>query len=89
VLSIDGRLSIRYNGVELAYRTFDKSRQVDQGGNTRVGRTGAPVLASSAVSRLRTEIASGAVRPVLTAFEPPRLSISAVRPGGPVRGKQG
>jgi LysR family transcriptional regulator for bpeEF and oprC len=28
------------------------------------------------------EIASGAVRPVLTAFEPTRLSISAVRPGG-------
>jgi LysR family transcriptional regulator, regulator for bpeEF and oprC len=28
------------------------------------------------------EIASGAVRPVLTAFEPARLSISAVRPGG-------
>jgi LysR family transcriptional regulator for bpeEF and oprC len=28
------------------------------------------------------EIASGAVRPVLTDFEPPKLSISAVRPGG-------
>jgi Winged helix-turn helix len=27
----DGRLAIRYNGVELAYRTFDKIRQVDQG----------------------------------------------------------
>jgi hypothetical protein len=27
----DGRLVIRYNGVELAYRTFDKVRQVDQG----------------------------------------------------------
>jgi winged helix-turn helix protein len=27
----DGRLAIRYNGVELAYRTFDKVRQVDQG----------------------------------------------------------
>jgi hypothetical protein len=27
----DGRLSIRYRGVELAYRTFDKLRQVDQG----------------------------------------------------------
>jgi hypothetical protein len=27
----DGRLSIRYGGVELAYRTFDKVRQVDQG----------------------------------------------------------
>ena len=29
-----------------------------------------------------TEIASGAVRPVLTAFEPAPLAISAVRPGG-------
>jgi hypothetical protein len=27
----DGRLVIRHNGVELAYRTFDKIRQVDQG----------------------------------------------------------
>ena len=27
----DGRLAIRYQGVELAYRTFEKLRQVDQG----------------------------------------------------------
>jgi hypothetical protein len=27
----DGRLAIRYRGVELAYRTFDKIRQVSQG----------------------------------------------------------
>ena len=27
----DGRLAIRYNGVDLAYRTFDKLRRVDQG----------------------------------------------------------
>ena len=36
----DGRLSIRYRGVELAYRTFDKIRQVDQGAiadNKRLG----------------------------------------------------
>ena len=36
----DGRLSIRYNGVELAYRTFDKIRHVDQGAiadNKRLG----------------------------------------------------
>jgi hypothetical protein len=36
----DGRLSIRHNGVELAYRTFDKLRQVDQGAvadNKRLG----------------------------------------------------
>jgi hypothetical protein len=27
----DGRLSIRYKGIDLAYRSFDKIRQVDQG----------------------------------------------------------
>ena len=27
----DGRLTIRYRGIELAYRTFDKLQQVDQG----------------------------------------------------------
>jgi hypothetical protein len=40
----DGRLSIRYKGVDLAYRTFDKLRQVDQGAiadNKRLG----PMLA--------------------------------------------
>jgi len=40
----DGRLSIRYRGVELAYRTFDKIQQVDQGAiadNKRLG----PLLA--------------------------------------------
>ena len=26
----DGRLAIRHRGVDLAYRTFDKIRQVDQ-----------------------------------------------------------
>ena len=34
------RLSIRYNGMELAYRTFDKLRQVDQAAivdNKRLG----------------------------------------------------
>src|ERR1700722_12249837 len=35
------------------------------------------------------EIASGAVRPVLTDFEPTRLSISAVRPGGRFLGRKG
>src|SRR5882762_7387894 len=27
----DGRLSVRHKGIELAYRTFDKIRQIDQG----------------------------------------------------------
>jgi hypothetical protein len=48
----DGRLSIRYNGVELAYRTFDKVRQVDQGAiadNKRLG----PILAMIRNEQLR------------------------------------
>jgi hypothetical protein len=48
----DGRRSIRYNGVELAYRTFDKIRQVDQGAiadNKRLG----PVLAMIRDEQLR------------------------------------
>jgi len=48
----DGRLAIRYRGVELAYRTFDKVRQVDQGAiadNKRLG----PILAMIRDEQLR------------------------------------
>jgi hypothetical protein len=48
----DGRLSIRYKGVELAYRKFDKIRHVDQGAiadNKRLG----PVLAMIRDEQLR------------------------------------
>jgi hypothetical protein len=48
----DGRLAIRHNGVELAYRTFDKIRQVDQGAiadNKRLG----PILAMIRDEQLR------------------------------------
>jgi hypothetical protein len=48
----DGRLSIRYNGVELAYRTFDKIRQVDQGAIADNKRLGA-VLAMIRDEQLR------------------------------------
>src|ERR1700757_5259558 len=50
----DGRLSIRYRGVELAYRTFDKVRQVDQGAiadNKRLG----PLLAFIRDEQLRRD----------------------------------
>jgi len=50
----DGRLSIRYRGVELAYRTFDKLQQVEQGaiaGNKRLGA----VLAMIRDQQLRRE----------------------------------
>src|SRR6266478_1257349 len=48
----DGRLSISYHDVELAYRTFDKTRQVDQGAiadNKRLG----PLLAMIRDEQLR------------------------------------
>src|SRR3981189_2404246 len=48
----DGRLSIRYNGVELAYRTFDKLRHVDQGAIADNKRLGA-VLAMIRDEKLR------------------------------------
>src|SRR6201998_339187 len=50
----DGRLSIRYNGVELAYRTFDKIQQVDQGAIADNKRLGA-VLAMIRATRLARE----------------------------------
>jgi winged helix-turn helix protein len=37
----DGRLSIRYKGIEFAYRTFDKIQQVDQGAIVENKRLGA------------------------------------------------
>jgi hypothetical protein len=48
----NGRLAIRYKGVELAYRTFDKIRQIGQGAiadNKRLG----PVLAMIRDEQLR------------------------------------
>jgi len=47
-----GRLSLRHNGVELAYRTFDKLRQFDQSAiadNKRLG----PILAMIRDEQLR------------------------------------
>jgi hypothetical protein len=48
----DGRLSIRYKGIELAYRTFDKIQQVDQGAIADNKRLGA-VLAMIRDEQLR------------------------------------
>jgi hypothetical protein len=60
----DGRLSIRYKGIELAYRTFDKIRQVDQGAIADNKRLGA-VLAMIRDEQLRRgpERRSGPRRP--------------------------
>ena len=56
----DGRLSIRYRGVDLAYRTFDKIRQVDQGAIVENKRLGA-ALAFIRDEQLRRD-RSGAAR---------------------------
>jgi len=48
----DGRLAIRHNGVDLAYCTFDKIRQVDQGAIADNKRLGA-VLAMIRDEQLR------------------------------------
>jgi hypothetical protein len=50
----DGRLSIRYRGVELAYRTFDKIQQVDQAAIADNKRLGA-VLAMIRDQQLQRE----------------------------------
>ena len=50
----DGRLAIRYNGVELAYRTFDKVRQGDQGAIADNRRL-VPILAMILDEQLRRE----------------------------------
>jgi hypothetical protein len=50
----DGRQAIRYKGVALAYRTFDKLRQVDQGAIADNKRLGA-VLAMIRDQQLQRE----------------------------------
>jgi winged helix-turn helix protein len=50
----DGRLAIRYKGIELAYRTFDKLQQVDQGAIIENKRLGA-ALAFIREQQLRRE----------------------------------
>jgi hypothetical protein len=51
----DGRLAIRHNGLELAYRTFDKVRHVDQGAIADNKHLGA-VLAMIRDQQLRREL---------------------------------
>jgi hypothetical protein len=50
----DGRLAIRYRGVELAYRTFDKIRQVSQAAIVENKQLGA-ALAFIRAEQLRRE----------------------------------
>jgi len=57
----DGRLSILYKGIELAYRTFDKIQQVDQGAIVEEQNGSAPRSPSSARSSFAVN-RSGAAR---------------------------
>ena len=50
----DGRLAIRYRGIDLAYRTFDKVRQVNQAAIVENKRLG-PILAFIRKEQLRRE----------------------------------
>jgi hypothetical protein len=51
----DGRLAIRHRGVELAYRTFDKIRQVSQATIVENKQLGAAALAFIREEQLRRE----------------------------------
>ena len=73
----DGRLLIRYKGVELAYRTFDKVRQVDQAviaDNKQLG----PILAMIRDKQLRRDGAISATpvssRSAKLLYEPSKLA---------------
>src|SRR6266851_1117854 len=59
----DGRLSIRYRGVELAYRTFDKIQQVDQGAIADNKRLGAVLAMIRDQQRRWTLLHGSIVRP--------------------------
>jgi hypothetical protein len=50
----DGRLLIRWKGVELPYRVFDKMRSVDQGAITDNKRLGAALAHTQALQANRT-----------------------------------
>jgi hypothetical protein len=49
----DGRLLIRWKGVELPYRVFDKMRFVDQGAITDNKRLGAALVHAQALQASR------------------------------------
>ena len=57
----DGRLSIRYKGVELAYRTFDKLRQVSQAAIVENKRLGAVLafIREQQIARAETRSSEG------------------------------
>ena len=58
----DGRLSIRYNGIDLAYRTFDKRPQVNQAAIVENKRLG-PILAYIAEQQKKLDMSRSAKAP--------------------------
>jgi len=75
VWGFEGRLGPIWHQPKGAFRTND-AEQIRTAVLAGLGLAHAPGWLFA------DEIASGVVRPVLTAFEPAKLSISAVRPGG-------
>lgn len=58
----DGRLAIRYNGVDLTYRTFDKRPQVNQAAIVENKRLG-PILAYIAEQQKQLDMSRSAKAP--------------------------
>src|SRR5258707_8593567 len=58
----DGRLTIRYNGVDLPYRTFDKRPQVNQAAIVENKRLG-PILAYIAEQQKKLDMSRSAKAP--------------------------
>ncbi len=75
----DGRLAIRYRGVELAYRTFDKLRQVDQGAIVENKQLGA-ALAFIREEQRRREPERRSVAPRAVAISTTRVCLKSAEP---------
>ena len=58
----DGRLAVRYNGVDLPYRTFDKRPQVNQAAIVENKRLG-PILAYIAEQQKKLDMSRSAKAP--------------------------
>ena len=82
----DGRLAIRYRGVELAYRTFDKMRQVSQAAIVENKQLGA-ALTFIREQQLRREPEGAARKPHAAAISATRVCLKSAEPfyepGGP------
>jgi hypothetical protein len=93
-----GRSSIRYKSVELAYRTFDKLRQVSQGAIFENKLPLSPSFASSSCVENRSVAADRAAAISVTGafsksaevlYEPSELALGSVKKGCRLEGRCG